>query len=101
MVGQAQVVSKSGLRERKLGVSEGYARSVPTPTIQSARFGDHAGNVIDIQQAEEKRPTPLVLVIHGGGWRVGAKERVDRFNDVQALLNAGLSVAALNYRFID
>lgn len=48
MVGQAQVVSKSGLRERKLGVSEGYARSVPTPTIQSTRFGDHAGNVIDI-----------------------------------------------------
>ena len=48
MVGQAQVVSKSGLRERKLGVSEGDARSVPTPTIQSARFGDHAGNVIDI-----------------------------------------------------
>jgi acetyl esterase/lipase len=42
-----------------------------------------------------------VLVIHGGGWLGGAKERVDRFVDVQALLNAGISVAALNYRFVD
>jgi acetyl esterase/lipase len=41
------------------------------------------------------------LVIHGGGWRGGSKERVDRFVDVQVLLNAGISVAALNYRFVD
>ena len=98
---QAQVTSKGGVQERRSGGSESYAPTVPTPTIQSARYGDHERNVVDIWQAEEKGPTPLVLVIHGGGWRGGAKERVDRFVDVQALLNAGISVAALNYRFVD
>ena len=98
---QAQVTSKVGVQERKSEVSESYASSVPTPTIQNVQYGKHARNVVDIWQAEEKSPTPLVLVIHGGGWRGGAKERVDRFVDVQALLNAGISVAALNYRFVD
>ena len=98
---QAEVTSKGGVQEKRSGGSESYAPSVPTPTIQSARYGDHDRNVVDIWQAEEGSPTPLVLVIHGGGWRGGAKERVDRFVDVQALLNAGISVAALNYRFVD
>ena len=98
---QAQVTSKVGVQERKSEVSESYASSVPTPTIQNVQYGKHAPNVVDIWQAEEKNATPLVLVIHGGGWRGGSKERVDRFVDVQVLLNAGISVAALNYRFVD
>ena len=98
---QAQVTPKVGVQERKSEVSESYASSVPTPTIQDVQYGKHARNVVDIWQAEEKNPTPLVLVIHGGGWRGGSKERVDRFVDVQVLLNAGISVAALNYRFVD
>ena len=98
---QAQITLKGNVQERRSEVSEGYATSVPTPTIQNARYSNHERNVVDIWQAEEKSPTPLVLVIHGGGWRGGAKERVDRFVDVQVLLNAGISVAALNYRFFD
>ena len=98
---QAQITPKGNVQKRRSEVNEGYATSVPTPTIQNARYSNHERNVVDIWQAEEKSPTPLVLVIHGGGWRGGAKERVDRFVDVQALLNAGISVAALNYRFVD
>ena len=101
MIVQVQVTSKGSVQKRRSGASESYAPTVPTPTIQSARYGDHERNVVDIWQAEGKSPTPLVLVIHGGGWLGGAKERVDRFVDVQALLNAGISVAALNYRFVD
>ena len=101
MIVQVQVTSKGSVQKRRSGASESYAPTVPTPTIQSARYGDHERNVVDIWQAEGKSPTPRVLVIHGGGWLGGAKERVDRFVDVQALLNAGISVAALNYRFVD
>ncbi|MDA8041925.1 MAG: hypothetical protein MPJ22_05855, partial [Pirellulales bacterium] len=78
IISQDQVISESSLQERKSEASGGYAASVPPPTIQSARYGKHERNVVDIWQAEEKSPTPLVLVIHGGGWRGGAKERVDR-----------------------
>ena len=76
IISQDQVFSESSLQERNSEASEGYAASVPPPTIQSARYGKHERNVVDIWEAEEKSPTPLVLVIHGGGWRGGAKERV-------------------------
>ncbi|MCG6156559.1 alpha/beta hydrolase [Rubinisphaera margarita] len=70
------------------------------PTKSNVRYGDHARNVLDFWQADSKTPTPVAFVIHGGGWRGGDKDRVDRFADVQALLKAGISVVAINYRYV-
>ena len=80
--------------------AEAYDASVPEPTHSEVKYGPHARNVLDFWQAKADRPTPLVLVIHGGGWTSGSKERVHRFVDVRALLDAGVSVAANNYRMI-
>ncbi|MBD3675033.1 MAG: alpha/beta hydrolase [Planctomycetaceae bacterium] len=77
-----------------------YAASVPKPTISEIRYGDHERHIIDFWQAKSEKPTPLVFVIHGGGWQGGSKERVNRFADVQKLLDAGISVTALNYRYV-
>jgi acetyl esterase/lipase len=77
-----------------------YAASVPKPTLTSVRYGAHERQVLDFWRASSGVPTPLVLVIHGGGWIGGEKERVDRFVDVAALLKAGISVCAINYRFV-
>ena len=80
--------------------AEAYDKSVPKPTHSEIQYGAHQRNVLDFWQAKSDQPTPLVLVIHGGGWQGGSKERVNRFVDVQALLDAGISVAANNYRMI-
>jgi acetyl esterase/lipase len=77
-----------------------YAASVPKPTFAGVRYGAHERHVLDFWKAESTAPAPLVFVIHGGGWQGGEKERVDRFVDVAALLKAGISVAAINYRLI-
>ncbi|NLW50701.1 MAG: alpha/beta hydrolase [Candidatus Brocadiaceae bacterium] len=77
-----------------------YAAFVPTPTRAEARYGDHERNVLDFWQAPSERPTPLVLVIHGGSWTGNNKETVHRSVDVNALLKEGISVAAINYRYI-
>lgn len=77
-----------------------YDESVPKPTISEIRYCDHERNVLDFWQPKSNEPTPLVFVIHGGGWISGSKERVQRFVDVQKLLNAGISVVAINYRLI-
>jgi acetyl esterase/lipase len=77
-----------------------YPSTVPAPTHSEVRYGPHARNVLDFWQAKSGKPAPLVLVIHGGGWNAGSKERVNRFAEVQALLDAGISVAAINYRLI-
>lgn len=76
-----------------------YAASVPEPTFSEVRYGDHKRHVLDFWKAESDSPTPLVFVIHGGGWKGGSKERLDRFADPVALLEAGISVAAINYRY--
>jgi arylsulfatase A-like enzyme len=78
----------------------GYGANVPKPTHSGVRYGTHERHVLDFWQAKSDQPTPLVLVIHGGGWMGGSKERLSRFVDAQALLDAGISVAAINYRLI-
>lgn len=102
----AQSAKESGREKPKRNptpstkAAESYAPNVPPPTISAIRYGTHERHVLDLWKAEASSPTPLTLVIHGGGWVGGSKERVDRFVDVQALLNAGISVAAINYRLI-
>jgi len=80
---------------------QGYESSVPKPSHSEVSYGKHERNVLDFWQAKSEKPTPLVLVIHGGGWTSGSKERVDRFANVQAFLDAGISVAANNYRLME
>jgi acetyl esterase/lipase len=77
-----------------------YDPSVPKPTLTEVRYGKHPRHVLDFWKAESEKPTPLVFVIHGGGWMGGSKERLDRFADTRALLDAGVSVVAINYRLM-
>lgn len=79
---------------------EPYDASVPKPTLGNVSYGPHARHVLDFWKAPSEKPTPLVFVIHGGGWQSGSKERINRSVDTNALLKAGISVAAINYRLI-
>ena len=79
---------------------EGYGASVPAPTHADVRYGDHERHVMDVWLAESDEPTPVAFVIHGGGWQGGSKERLARFADPNSLLDAGISVVAINYRYI-
>jgi len=83
-----------------LVANEQYAASVPKPTLSELAYGDHDRQVLDFWKAPSDKPTPLVFVIHGGGWMGGSKERLNRFVDAPALLKEGISVVAINYRYI-
>ena len=83
-----------------LVANEQYAASVPNPTLSELAYGDHDRQVLDFWKAPSDKPTPLVFVIHGGGWMGGSKERLNRFVDAPALLKKGISVVAINYRYI-
>ncbi len=80
--------------------AEAYAAGVPAPTVGGVAYGKHPRQVMDFWKASSDKPTPLVFVIHGGGWVGGSKERVNRFVDVKRVLDAGISVVAINYRLI-
>ena len=77
-----------------------YDASVPKPTLSEVSYGSHSRHTLDFWKAQSTKPTPLVFVIHGGGWQGGTKERLNRFADPNALLKAGISVIAINYRLI-
>jgi acetyl esterase/lipase len=72
----------------------------PTPTIANFAYGkDSERQKFDFWQAKSDRPTPVVLLIHGGGWMGGDKTGYGT-NMIQPFLDEGISVAAINYRFI-
>jgi acetyl esterase/lipase/GH43 family beta-xylosidase len=77
-----------------------YDEAVPKPTFSEVSYGPHKRLKLDFWKAESDNPTPLVLIIHGGGWQGGSKERANLFVDVKTLLDAGISVAANNYRLM-
>lgn len=73
----------------------------PAPTAADVPYGtESARQRFDFWKAESGRPTPLVLLIHGGGWRRGDKTGYGT-EWIRPFLDAGISVAAINYRFID
>ena len=69
LVAQGQDTGRKKIRAK----AEKYADSVPQPTMSGIRYGDHARHVLDFWKAESEGQTPLVFVIHGGGWRSGSK----------------------------
>lgn len=77
-----------------------YHASVPPPTHRDVAYGEHERHVLDFWKAPSETPTPVVIVIHGGGWNEGSKERIHRVIDASKLLKAGISVVAINYRWI-
>lgn len=77
-----------------------YPSEIPKPTQSEVSYGKHERNVLDFWKAKSNKPAPVAFIIHGGGWHQGSKERLTRFADVNALLKAGISVVAINYRYV-
>ncbi len=77
-----------------------YSTDVPRPTVSEVAYGSHPRQVLDFWKSSSAGPNPVAFVIHGGAWRAGSKEWVNRFVDVRKLLNAGISVVAINYRYV-
>jgi len=72
----------------------------PTPTEADVSYGPHPRNVFDFFKAESDKPTPLIIYIHGGGFVAGDKNTVSPAM-VKLANEAGISVAALHYRFVN
>ncbi len=69
------------------------------PTFADVHYGPHERNVLDFWQAKTDAPTPLVVFIHGGGFTSGDKSKVRGDALVKQCLDAGVSFAAINYRY--
>jgi acetyl esterase/lipase len=59
------------------------------------KVGDWEGRMDLYYQPSNAKPTPIVINIHGGGWKNGVKESQGGFN---SFFRAGISVANIEYR---
>jgi len=69
----------------------------PKPDLADVAYGPHQRNVLDLWKARSDKPAPLVVFIHGGGFRGGSKDALSPAL-LDGLLKHGISVMAINYR---
>ncbi len=77
------------------------AANALTPDAADVAYGPHERNRLDLYLAKSERPTPVVFLIHGGGFRGGDKNSWSSNGQTRELLASGVSCAALNYPFLD
>lgn len=71
----------------------------PTPDIVNGKYGTLERNVFDLWKPASKKPTPLMVYIHGGGFVGGDKDRLSA-NLLKRLLDNGIAVMAINYSLL-
>lgn len=84
--------SKSSKRRDRKSVSKGR-----TADVQDHSYGKQKLNKFDLWLAKSDSPAPLVVYIHGGGFRGGDKSSVNRYM-LERVLQSGISFASINYR---
>ena len=72
--------------------------SLFTKKILNLKYGEHDRNVIDLWLVKSDKPTPLMIYIHGGGFKGGDKSK--GYKHIEGFLEKGISFASINYRFM-
>src|SRR5689334_14963032 len=79
------------------GKAKKAGEAKPPPDMANVSYGPHERNVMDVWKAKSEAPAPLLVFIHGGGFRGGSKEALQPYLLNGCLAN-GISVIAINYR---
>ena len=75
------------------------AESVEVKTLTDVTYGTPGGVPIqlDAYLVQSEKPSPVLIFIHGGGWRQGNKRSLPGFLR-EPLFAAGISIVSINYR---
>ena len=89
------------LRERwQAGQAEARAAGLPDGVrmLSALRYGDDPAETLDAYLPAQPQHAPLVLMVHGGGWRLGDKGAPAVFlHKVQRWAPQGVIVLSVNY----
>ncbi len=83
-------------------VSFSSARAAEVRSFLDVAYGTPSGIPVELDAflVKSEKPAPILLFIHGGGWKQGNKRALPPFVKT-ALLDAGISVVSINYRLSD
>jgi len=72
------------------------------PTHADVVYGPHQRNRLDLWLVKSEEPTPLLVCIHGGGFKGGDKSKYQQqVGLIKRMHDSGISVAACNYRLTE
>ena len=80
VVGMAFAQTREHMREPPppADADKVYGKDLPPPTHSDVAYGSHSRNVMDLWLAPSGKPTPMLINIHGGGYRRGNKTIITR-----------------------
>ena len=73
---------------------------LPPPTHADVSYGPDPMNILDLWLVPSDTPTPLLVFIHGGGFRGGDKRKLSS-DLIRNMNREGISVASINYRLTE
>lgn len=89
-------------RTSRAGLGDGDAGAIPEPPPASATiaYGADPRQRLDVWRAHADDPAPLVLFVHGGGWRYGSKDTASSRWLPTHLPPRGYAYATIDYRLV-
>ena len=87
--------------------------TIPAATYENVPYGPHPKQKIDVflptggrvptrvAAGDRLNPCPVVIYMHGGGWAGGAMEDHILGYSIRMLLDRGVAVVAVGYRYLD
>lgn len=79
----------------------GDAGAIPAPPPPvTLTYGDGPLQTLDVWRAQADEPAPLVMFVHGGGWRLGSKSNASSRWLPTHLPQRGYAYASIDYRLV-
>lgn len=105
-IGQAQADGsfRERLRERvaqRMGAGKNGPQVPQPPGKQALAYGKDPLQALDYWPAQDgNRRAPLVVFVHGGGWKRGSKDNASGSYKAPHYTQAGYAYASINYRLV-
>ena len=96
--GIANSLTELGLKQSSLILQE-YKSVKAIKDISYAQYGDQSLQLDLYSPAEIESPVPGVIVVHGGGWHSGTRQKFARI--AEELAHRGFVAATISYRLAD
>ncbi len=77
-----------------------HARSAAAPRPVTLAYGEDPLQKLDLWVPQSARPAPLVMFVHGGGWKRGSKDNAVSRALPAHMLAQGYAFAAIDYRLV-
>lgn len=91
---------RTELRSRMEGRRGGARAGAKAPTPQTLAYGSDSLQALDLWVPQGAKSAPLVLYVHGGGWKRGSKNSATGGSMPAHMLAQGYAFASIDYRLV-